>query len=160
WREQQISGARVSLSVKLSSRQFGQPDLVEAIADALREEALAPSQLSLEITESTLMEQPQWAGEKLNPRPQLGVGLELDAFGTGYSSLSYLQRFPIDRIKIDRSFVQGMDSSKGDLEIVRAVLSLGHNLGMTVIAEGIETPEHLQRLRLLNCEYGQGFFFA
>jgi diguanylate cyclase (GGDEF)-like protein/PAS domain S-box-containing protein len=150
----------VQVSVNLSSRQFQDPTLVESISEMLRAARLPPGSLSLEITETVLMDQPEAAVETLTKLRNMGIGIDLDDFGTGYSSLSYLQRFPIDRIKIDRSFVRGMDSSKSDVEIIRAMLSLGRSLGIGVIAEGIETADQLNRLRLMNCEYGQGYFFS
>jgi diguanylate cyclase (GGDEF)-like protein/PAS domain S-box-containing protein len=161
WRNRRSFGdAEVSISVNLSSRQFADVGLVDTVASALRQFELPGSCLTLEITESILMDQPESAIHTLSRLRDLGVGVALDDFGTGYSSLSYLQRFPINRIKIDRSFVRGIDSSKGDLEIVRAMLGLGHSLGISVVAEGIETEEQLSHLRLMKCEFGQGFLFS
>ena len=161
WRDtREFGDAEVSVSVNLSTRQFQDPTLVDSIEKILIETGVPSGSLSLEITETIMMEQPEAAVDTLNRMRKLGLGIDLDDFGTGYSSLSYLQRFPIDRIKIDRSFVRGMDSSKSDVEIIRAMLSLGRSLGIGVIAEGIETADQLNRLRLMNCEFGQGYFFS
>jgi EAL domain-containing protein (putative c-di-GMP-specific phosphodiesterase class I) len=114
----------------------------------------------VEITENVLIDNSDRAGEMLRQLRALGVLVYLDDFGTGYSSLSYLQRFPIDAVKIDRSFVNRMSRQKGGSEIVRAIISLSHSLGMKVIAEGVETLEHLGDLRMMKCGYGQGMLFS
>jgi diguanylate cyclase (GGDEF)-like protein/PAS domain S-box-containing protein len=161
WRDLRSFGdAEVSISVNVSSRQFADIGLVAAVADALEQTGLPGRCLTIEVTESVLMDQPDVATHTLMRLRELGACVALDDFGTGYSSLSYLQRFPIDRIKIDRSFVRDIESSKGDQEIVRAMLGLGRSLGIAVIAEGIETEEQLSHLRLMNCEFGQGYLFS
>jgi EAL domain-containing protein (putative c-di-GMP-specific phosphodiesterase class I) len=121
---------------------------------------LPPDRLVLEITESVLVENHHIASRALHALKELGVRVHLDDFGTGFSSLSYLQQLPIDCIKIDRSFVSGIATKGKDLEIVRAIIGLGHGLGKSVVAEGIETDGQLQRLRGLDCDFGQGFLFS
>jgi len=121
---------------------------------------LPPHSLMLEITESMIMEDPEAAIDMLLQLKALYVEVQIDDFGTGYSSLSYLQRFPIDTLKIDRSFVTRIGMGKENLEIVRAIITLAHSLGMTVIAEGVETPEQLAHLRNLGCGSAQGYYFS
>jgi EAL domain-containing protein (putative c-di-GMP-specific phosphodiesterase class I) len=148
------------LSVNLSARQFTQPDLVEQVSEILAETGLPAHLLELEITESVLMDQSEAGTRALRALRELGVKLVLDDFGTGYSSLSYLKHLPLDTIKIDRSFVQGLESEDSNLPIVQAVISLAHGLGISVVAEGIETAGQLASLRSLDCDRGQGFFYA
>ncbi len=150
----------ILMSVNLSARQFSQPDLVEQVAAALAATGLAPRNLELEITESVLMDQSEAGIDALRRLRTLGVKLVLDDFGTGYSSLSYLKHLPLDTIKIDRSFVAGLDRDDANLPIVRAVISLAHGLGIDVVAEGIETAGQLRWLRELACDRGQGFYYA
>jgi EAL domain-containing protein (putative c-di-GMP-specific phosphodiesterase class I) len=119
-----------------------------------------PTYLHLEITETILMENPDLANYTLRQLKDMGMKLVIDDFGTGYSSLSYLHRFPLQYLKIDRSFVATMIENKGSMEIVRAVAGLAHNLGMQTVAEGIETREQLKRLRNLKTDYGQGYLFS
>jgi EAL domain-containing protein (putative c-di-GMP-specific phosphodiesterase class I) len=126
----------------------------------LRETGLEPDSLKLEITESVLIEQTSSITTMLRRLHTLGVQLSLDDFGTGYSSLSYLHRFPIQILKIDRSFVSSMNVDSKNAEIVRTIIALARNLGMDVVAEGVETAEHLAALRALQCHYGQGYWFA
>ncbi|NJM99784.1 MAG: EAL domain-containing protein [Phormidesmis sp. RL_2_1] len=149
------------MSVNLSGRQFEQHDLVEQIGRILQESDLEPSALKLELTESTVMNQRvEESITMLERLKALGIQLGIDDFGTGYSSLSYLHRFPIDTLKVDRSFVMEMDIPQGTAELVKTIIALGHNLGMTVVAEGIETVSQSQTLRALQCEYGQGYLYA
>jgi diguanylate cyclase (GGDEF)-like protein len=150
----------VLLNVNLSSLEFSREDLVEFVARQLRETGADPACVSLEVTESAMMEDPGRASRLLSELKALGVHLALDDFGTGYSSLSYLQKLPLDSVKIDRSFVWNISASRKNLEIVRTVLNLTQTLGMKVIAEGIETEEQLQLLRSLGCRRGQGFLFS
>jgi len=154
------TGKRPSVAVNLSSRQFLQPDLLAQVRRALDDAGLDPQFLHLEITESTVMETGDTVVPVLQALRDLGVHLCLDDFGTGYSSLSYLHDFPIDTLKIDRSFVGRMGKSGENVEIVRTILALGHNLHKLVIAEGVETPEQVAQLRALQCEYAQGHYFA
>jgi diguanylate cyclase (GGDEF)-like protein/PAS domain S-box-containing protein len=150
----------ICVSVNISGRQFSQPDLVDQVTSALRQSKLKPVHLILEITESVVMQNPEVTITMLGRLKDLGVQLNIDDFGTGYSSLSYLQRFPVDTIKIDRSFVTRMSERAENAEIVRTIVSLAHNLNMKVTAEGIETPEQLSKLQELHCESGQGFLLS
>ena len=148
------------MSVNLSARQFGQPVLVDDIRATLEASGLPADRLELEITESVLLAEGEDSASALQAIRDLGVGLVLDDFGTGYSSLSYLRRIPLDAIKIDRSFVDGIDGDNSNLPIVKAVIALAQALGIEVVAEGIETAGQLGRLRELACDRGQGYFFA
>ncbi|HYG79077.1 MAG TPA: EAL domain-containing protein [Pyrinomonadaceae bacterium] len=148
------------ISVNLSVRQFSQPDLVERVAAILRETRLDPKNLKLEITESAVMENVETATELLNRLRALGLLISMDDFGTGYSSLSHLRRFPINTLKIDRSFVTQMADDEENAEIVRTIIGLAQNLGMDVVAEGVETPAQVLTLKALGCEYGQGYFYS
>ncbi len=150
----------ILMSVNLSARQFSQPDLVEQVAAVLDATGIAPGSLELEITESVLMDQSETGIDALRRLRSLGTKLVLDDFGTGYSSLSYLKHLPLDTIKIDRSFVAGLDREDANLPIVQAVISLAHGLGIDVVAEGIETAEQLGWLRELVCDRGQGYYYA
>ena len=149
----------LSLSVNLSARQVAQPDLLDRIKEALAVSKLSPHCLKLEITESVVMENAEAATVMFKQLRALGVQLSIDDFGTGYSSLSYLHRFPLNYLKIDRSFVSRL-TTDNDNAIVRTISTLARNLGMEVIAEGIETEEQYQQLRMLGCEYGQGYLFS
>ena len=148
------------ISVNLSGKQFSQADLIDQIKQVLAETKLDARYLKLEITESVVMDDVEKAILMLKELQALNVQLGMDDFGTGYSSLSHLHRFPTDILKIDRSFVNRMGDSTENVEIVRTIIALAHNLGMEVIAEGIETAEQLAQLRALECEYGQGYFFS
>jgi diguanylate cyclase (GGDEF)-like protein/PAS domain S-box-containing protein len=150
----------LDINVNLSGKQFSQPDLVEQVMGALRKSGLPAKHLILEVTESVVMENPQSAIEMLQRLKSLGVQLNIDDFGTGYSSLSYLQRFPVDTMKIDRSFIAGMCDNPENAEIVRTIVALAHNLNLKVTAEGIETPEQLAQLQDLHCENAQGYFLS
>ncbi len=150
----------ISIHVNLSGRQFRQLDLANQVRSILERTDLDPKRLGLEITESVVMENAAVAAETLEQLRSVGVQLQIDDFGTGYSSLSYLHRFPIDTLKIDRSFIRQMLSDKRNAEIVRSIVALAHELGMQVIAEGVETTEQLTRLRELGCERAQGYFFC
>ena len=153
-------GCGLSMSVNLSCKQFVQHTLVEMISRCLRENALAPSRLKLEITESAIVHDPATAADKLRRLKELGVDLAVDDFGTGYSSLSYLRQFPVDILKIDRSFISGTDTPKENAEIVRSLIDMAHSLGLRVTAEGVETPEQLERLQAVRCDRAQGYMFA
>jgi diguanylate cyclase (GGDEF)-like protein len=146
--------------VNLSARQFHQSDLPALVAGMLERTGLAPTQLGVEITESTAMRHPVEAGAVLGRLASLGVKAALDDFGTGYSSLAYLSRFPIDVLKLDRSFVQTAPSDSNDATIARAVISLAHGLGITVVAEGVETPAQQAFLIEEGCDHAQGFLLG
>lgn len=153
-------GQQLGLSVNLSARQFQHPELVNDIKRALSSAGLAPRTLTLEITESVVMHDPEGAITTLQTLRGLGIQLAVDDFGTGYSSLSYLKRFPLDTLKIDRSFVDGLGKDGTDTAIVRSIIALGRALGLTIIAEGIETPAQRTQLMKMQCARGQGFLFA
>ncbi|MGB3206444.1 MAG: EAL domain-containing protein [Crinalium sp.] len=150
----------LTISVNISGKQLSQPDLVAQIKQILQSTNLAAHQLKLEITESVIMENAESATAMLEQLKNLGVQLSIDDFGTGYSSLSYLHRFPIDTLKVDRSFVSRMSIDGNNCEIVQAIITLAHTMRMDVTAEGVETVEQLEQLRALKCEQGQGYFFS
>jgi diguanylate cyclase (GGDEF)-like protein/PAS domain S-box-containing protein len=160
WQKHYLIDEDVTMSVNLSSRQFSQADLIEQVSSVLRETGLPSLNLKLEITESMVMENFDTAIQMLTQLRNLGVGLSIDDFGTGYSSLSYLHRFPIDTLKIDRSFVTQMTDNSENAEIVRTIVTLARSLGMNVIAEGVETRAQLTQLRDLGCDFGQGYLFS
>jgi diguanylate cyclase (GGDEF)-like protein/PAS domain S-box-containing protein len=160
WQERFPSDPPLCISVNLSGKQFAQPDLVEQIKAILADTGIDPRGLKLEITESVVMENIETTTALLWKLRELGLRLSIDDFGTGYSSLSYLHRFPIDTLKIDRSFVSRMVDNNENMEIVRTIVMLAKNLGMDVVAEGVETKEQLQHLRKLECENGQGYLFS
>jgi len=148
------------LSVNISSKQFQQPDLVEQVSQTLHETGLNPASLKLEITETLVMQNSESARNILLQLRALNVKLAIDDFGTGYSSLSYLQKFPVHTLKIDHSFISKLQDAKESLEIVRAIVTLAHNLGLDVVAEGLETANHLAMLKILKCEFAQGYFYS
>lgn len=148
------------MSVNLSGKQVAEPDLVGQIQQILEETRLDARYLKLEITESVVMENAELAAQFFKRLKALGVQLSIDDFGTGYSSLGYLHRFPLDTLKIDRSFVGRIGEAAENIEIVRTIVSLADNMGMDVVAEGVETLGQLAQLRKLNCQYGQGYLFA
>jgi diguanylate cyclase (GGDEF)-like protein len=150
----------LGMSVNLSAKQFQNPKLVEEITDALTMSGLDPACLKLEITESVVMQDVPATLAKLHELKDLGIRLAIDDFGTGYSSLGYLKRFPVDTLKIDRSFVKGLSHEGGDSAIVRAVVTVAKSLNMDVTAEGIETDQQRLELKALGCEFGQGFLFG
>jgi diguanylate cyclase (GGDEF)-like protein len=158
--EWMVEGARVEMpiAVNLSARHLRDPNLPDRIADVLRARSVAPSGLILEITENFIMSDPVRSVASLSRLHEMGVTLALDDFGTGYSSLSYLRRLPLDELKIDRSFVMGLDTE--DDAIVRSTIELAHNLGLMVVAEGVESPAIYGRLRDLGCDAGQGVFIC
>jgi diguanylate cyclase (GGDEF)-like protein/PAS domain S-box-containing protein len=151
---------RPRVHVNVSGTDMCRASFVSQVATALLVNGLAPGQLTLEITETTLMQRLDSALDVMGQLRELGVGLSVDDFGTGYSSLSYLSTLPITSLKIDRSFVQRLQDDTKDAEVVKAVITLGHALGKTVIAEGIETPAQLAQLRALGCGLGQGYLLA
>ena len=152
--------APLRLSVNFSARQFQQPSFIADVTHIIKETNLDPRWLELELTESSIMKDPDAAIEKLHELKLMGVKVAIDDFGTGYSSLNYLKRFPIDTLKIDKSFVSDVCKDPHDTAIVRAIINLGHALDVTVIAEGVETKEQLQYLSALECDAVQGFLFS
>jgi EAL domain-containing protein (putative c-di-GMP-specific phosphodiesterase class I) len=155
-----LSGAPVPVSVNVSARQFGDHRLVDELRRILRDEGMPPEDLELEITESTIMQDVQTAGEILAALDGLGVRLAIDDFGTGYSSLAYLKRFPLNALKIDREFIQDLPWEDNCATITEASISLGHRLGLEVIAEGVETSKQLQFLRAHGCDMVQGHYIG
>jgi diguanylate cyclase (GGDEF)-like protein len=158
--QQQFPQAQLTISVNISSKQLLQSNFSEQVYLILQETKLDASSLKLEMTESVLIENTQSATALLWQLKELDIELHIDDFGTGYSSLSYLHRFPISALKIDRSFIKDMDTSSNYTEIVRTIIALAHNLGIDVIAEGIETVVQLEQVKKLQCKYGQGYFFS
>jgi len=160
WKDRFAASRDVSVAVNLSARQFENPGLIDEIVESLDTAGLDPTGLDLEMTESVVMARTRENAATLQALRDLGIKLLIDDFGTGYSSLASLQSFPLDSLKIDRSFVMGMEFEDGKAEIVRTVLALAKALGLEVVAEGIETAESLDILRQLDCEHGQGYFFS
>ncbi|KTS77877.1 diguanylate cyclase [Pseudomonas oryzihabitans] len=149
----------LQIAINLSPKQFTDPDLVQSFVTILEEEGIAPRRLELELTESLLLDATDATRETLEALKRLGMSLAMDDFGTGYSSLSYLKKFPIDIIKIDRSFIKDIPDNQDDMEITSAVIAMAHNLRLEVVAEGIETTEQLAFLRHHRCDIGQGYLF-
>jgi EAL domain-containing protein (putative c-di-GMP-specific phosphodiesterase class I) len=160
WQRLSFDNRLLTISVNLSGKQFLQPNLIGCVKQILHETDLDPRCLKLEITESIMMENAEAASAMLVQLRGLGVQLSIDDFGTGYSSLSYLHRFPVNTLKIDRSFVMRMGDAGENSEIVRTILTLATNLGMDVIAEGVETKGQLAQLKAMGCPYGQGYLFS
>jgi len=160
WHREYPSDPPLAMNVNLSRRQLLQADLVEQIHSCLKESGVPPECMRLEITESSILENPEAAADLLKHLKSLGVGLCIDDFGTGYSSLSSLQQFPVDVLKIDRSFIRGMGTEGDRDEIVRAVVGLAHSLRLQVVAEGIETEGQLARLKAMGCDLGQGYLLS
>ena len=158
--EAQGAGPDLRVWVNVSARQLGQPDLVPTVQAAIRAARIRPQSLCLEITESALMEDAEAAAAQLDQLRSLGISLGVDDFGTGYSSLAYLNRFPLDVLKIDRSFVARLDADTEAETIVAAIIDLAHALDLVVIAEGVETEEQLAVLRRLECDQAVGFYFS
>jgi diguanylate cyclase (GGDEF)-like protein len=160
WQLQNPSPTPLTISVNLSGKQFLQNNLIEQIQQTLSETELDPRTLKLEITESVVMENAEIASSMLAQLRALGAQLSIDDFGTGYSSLSYLHRFPANTLKIDRSFISRIRSGDENTEIVRTIMTLANNLGMDVIAEGVETENQLAHLQEMKCKFGQGYLFS
>ncbi|MGD1804271.1 EAL domain-containing protein [Dapis sp. BLCC M126] len=158
--QQEFSLQSLTISVNLSGRQFSQSDLVEQVDEILSRTCLDHHSMRLEITETTIMENEEIVMGILSELKAMNIQLNIDDFGTGYSSLSRIRNFPIDTLKIDRSFVMTMDAESQNLEITKAIISLATNLEIDVIAEGVETATQLALLRELKCKYGQGYFFS
>ncbi|QIN77662.1 EAL domain-containing protein [Rubrobacter marinus] len=159
WRDRYGAHAP-AVGVNLSARQFRDPNLARIVGAALEETGLDPNALLLEVTESAMMDDAESSGARLRELKALGVRIAIDDFGTGYSSLAYLQHFPLDMLKIDRSFVTELGRDPKGTAIIEAVSSLGHLLEMQVLAEGVETTDQLARLRDLGCELGQGYYWS
>ncbi len=160
WQVQFPTEPHLTMSVNLSAKQCAQTDLVQKVAETLEKTGLDASALKLELTESMIVEDTASTADMLSELRTLGVQVQIDDFGTGYSSLGYLQRLPIDTLKIDRTFVSRIGNDRSGSEIVRTILALAHDMGMKVVAEGIETDEQLSKLKSMECEYGQGYLFT
>ncbi|PSB13297.1 GGDEF domain-containing response regulator, partial [filamentous cyanobacterium CCP2] len=160
WQQAGIVDDAFTISINLSVRQFAQPDLIQQIERVLASTAINPANLKLEITESVIMESTSHIFQTLQRLRERQICLSIDDFGTGYSSLSYLHAFPVDSLKIDRSFVQRLEETSSDMGLIPAITSIANTLNITVVAEGIETAHQLCKLRMLNCNFGQGYFFS
>jgi EAL domain-containing protein (putative c-di-GMP-specific phosphodiesterase class I) len=157
WR---AGGYPIGVSVNVSPRQFERPEFVEEVRAALEESGLEPSALTLEVTEAMLVRRPAATAAMLTQLKALGVGVAVDDFGTGYSSLGYLRQFPIDAVKIDRSFVSGLTSSADADALAHTLIQLGKTLGIKTLAEGVEEQSQLRQLMAEGCDFAQGFLFA
>jgi len=160
WQDRFNLGSSFSMSVNISALQFAHPDLVSLVKETLRETGIEGRSLRLELTESVAMEKPDRMAPLLKELQELDVRLSIDDFGTGYSSLNYLHRFSVDTLKIDRYFIANMEVNERNLNIVRTIVSLAHNLGMEVVAEGAETSTQVNLLKTLECDCVQGFYFS
>jgi diguanylate cyclase (GGDEF)-like protein/PAS domain S-box-containing protein len=160
WQDRWGTDLDITININLSAKQFTQPNFLQQIDTLLEHTQINPRLLKLEITEGAIMEDPHTAQITFQALKQRGLQLSIDDFGTGYSSLSYLHHFPLDTLKIDRSFIQPMQSPGEASEIVKTIMTLAHNLGMTVVAEGVENVTQLNYLKTLGCEYGQGYFWS
>jgi PAS domain S-box-containing protein len=160
WQSEFPASPPLTMSVNITPKEFAQPELANEIRRTLAQTGIDPSCMHLEIIETIAMGDAEKSGHVLSQLKALGVGLSIDDFGTGYSSLSRLRRIPVDTLKIDRAFISHMDSNPESREIVRVIITLAHNLGLKVVAEGTETAEHIKLLEQLNCEMAQGYFFS
>lgn len=160
WKREHPRSRALTLSVNFSAEHFSAPGTVHFIQDVLRDTGFDPSQLHIEITEGVLLGQPQAISQTLQQVQALGVKLHLDDFGTGYSSLSYLHHYPLDTLKIDRSFVASMMENRSSAELVRTIMAMTKNMHLCAVAEGVETREQLAILQALGCEFAQGYFFS
>jgi EAL domain-containing protein (putative c-di-GMP-specific phosphodiesterase class I) len=150
----------LEMSVNLSVRQYQHPGIVEEVASILADSGLPATRLRLEITETVIMDEGESSQITLNEFRNLGVQLAIDDFGSGYSSLGYLRRYPVDVLKIDREFIDGLGEDPQDAAIISTISSLAHTLGMVVTAEGIETSEQVEQVKKLACDRAQGYFFS
>lgn len=160
WQKEKLKGIPLFMSVNLSARQFAQLDLISQIDRIMEETQLNPHSLKLEITESAIMDNANFAAVILQKLRDRSIQLSIDDFGTGYSSLSYLHSFPVNTLKVDQSFVQRIDGKPENLGLIPAIMSIAQTMGMSVIAEGIETTQQLAQLRTLGCNFGQGYLFS
>jgi len=160
WQAEFACDPPLMMSLNIAPKQFAQPDLVMEIQATLSETGISPASIHFEIMETIAMEEPVRALSMLAQFKALGVHLSIDDFGTGYSSLSRLPKFPIDALKIDRSFISDMTSNRDSYEIVRLIIMLAHSLGLKVVAEGTEQRDQIEELRGLGCEMAQGYFFS
>jgi len=148
------------MSANISGLQFSELTEIDLLAVIIEQSGVDPANIKLEMTETLLVEEPEHAAEALKKIKELGVSIAIDDFGTGYSSLSYLHQFPLDTLKIDRSFVHNMDKSENSRRIVSSIAQLAHALELDIVAEGIEEKTQMDALRKLRCHYGQGYYMA
>jgi EAL domain-containing protein (putative c-di-GMP-specific phosphodiesterase class I) len=148
------------VAVNLSPRCLLDTSMLDTVREMLTRHGVPARMLRLEVTETAVMGNPALALKTLTGLHELGVRLAIDDYGTGYSSMAYLKKLPVDELKVDRSFILNMTASDNDAILVRSAIDLGHNLGLTVVAEGVETAEHVRALRLLGCDIAQGYHFA
>jgi EAL domain-containing protein (putative c-di-GMP-specific phosphodiesterase class I) len=160
WQHDPAIPETLTISVNLSARLFYQPNLIAIIDHIIEETQINPANLELEITESVIMENSHVIKTIIKQLQQRNIKLIMDDFGTGYSSLSYLHSFPLNALKIDKSFVHRMQENQNHMGLVPAIISIANSMGMRVIAEGVETKEQLDQLRSLNCDFAQGHLFA
>jgi diguanylate cyclase (GGDEF)-like protein len=160
WRRSGPPAADLNISVNVTARQLVQPDFAATVAQALETAGVNPRQLCLEITEAVLIEDVETVRRELAKVRDLGVRLAVDDFGTGYSSVGYVRQLPLDSVKIDKSFVQGLTAGAEDAAIAQAIIKMAHALGLSTVAEGVESADELARLQQLGCDYVQGFYFA
>ncbi len=160
WNKLASDKAPLLLSVNMSPRQFFQPDLVDSVSYILAKTGMPPDCLKIEITESVILDNAKDVLDKLETFKKMGIRFSIDDFGTGYSSMGYLQKFPVDQLKIDLSFVRDMHMNRDNLEIVRAIIRLAHSLRLNVVAEGVEQSVHKDLLSSMKCDFGQGYFFS
>jgi EAL domain-containing protein (putative c-di-GMP-specific phosphodiesterase class I) len=159
WTEKYPQLSELTMSVNISGKQLAAPDLLDRISQTINQSGINPSSLILEMTESVVIQDADFCASLLKEIKKLGVRLHMDDFGTGYSSLSCLHRFPLDGLKIDRSFIQNMSERRDYASVVNAIVHLARNLGMKLIAEGMETPDQVALLQAMECDLAQGFFF-
>ncbi len=160
WQEQNFTGQNLTMNVNLSVKQFSQPNLLEQIDEIITQTQVDSKCLNLEITETAIMEHNGYIKDLLQKIREREIGLSIDDFGTGYSSLSYLHRFPIDQLKIDRSFIRKIQNTDDNINIVETIVNLARNLNMKIVAEGIENEAQFHQLNKLGCDFGQGYFFS
>jgi EAL domain-containing protein (putative c-di-GMP-specific phosphodiesterase class I) len=158
WRNQ--TGIKIGISVNVSPRQFRDPAFVKTVMQALEQSGLEPDQLELEITERLILDNTIQTADILRELDQAGIKLSVDDFGTGYSALSYLKTYPFDTLKIDKSFVQDVMKEDDDASLVRAIINMGHSLGLRVIAEGVEEEAQTHFLKAEGCDFAQGYFYS
>jgi EAL domain-containing protein (putative c-di-GMP-specific phosphodiesterase class I) len=160
WHQRFPARQHWTMSINVSVKQLQQPAFADEVRDVLVETGVDPARIILEITESIMVENAPVMLERLRALKQLGVRLAIDDFGTGYSSLSYLREFPLDLLKIDKSFIDDVGAMSGERELTRAIIELGKTLDLELVAEGIERGDQVSRLTSLECDLGQGFYFA
>jgi EAL domain-containing protein (putative c-di-GMP-specific phosphodiesterase class I) len=160
WRRQYADAQPLYVSLNVSARHFSHPAFIGHVREALEKSAIPPECVKIELTESVTMNDAPTTEQTMSQLRALGIRLSIDDFGTGYSSLSYLQRFPVDTLKIDQSFISAMQTERENCAIVSTIVALGKNLGLQVVAEGVETLSQLEMLRSIGCDAAQGYFFS